>query len=183
MGTNRFLYHVIKSPPMDRCLYPLNVLREKHRELYERHMQKYTGREHLLNVRIPFWDCLWNDVLFLSAIPPREVLKGIRDAGGHPPPLSFYTFTPEDIQPDCCCVWLFEKADAQDPQQYVPYEPELIERYSVLPPATLAHYRQAIAAGKRPFFHQFVPHFLYRGCLHVGDRQLLSTETSDLDST
>lgn len=62
-------------------LYPLNVLRARYPDLYERERGKYNGREALLNLRIPVLEVLWNDALHLSPVHPYRVAAAWRTLG------------------------------------------------------------------------------------------------------
>jgi hypothetical protein len=62
-------------------LYPLNVLRTRHADLYERERRKYVGREDLLRLTIPLLDVLWTDVVHLAPIHPWRLADAWRKAG------------------------------------------------------------------------------------------------------
>ncbi|MBI2087070.1 MAG: hypothetical protein HYT69_02770 [Candidatus Zambryskibacteria bacterium] len=66
-----YLYHQIPKNMFGTLLYPLNVLKETHPEIYAEHAKKYVGREQLLTATVPPLNCLWNDVLHFTAIAPR----------------------------------------------------------------------------------------------------------------
>lgn len=177
----RFLFHCVTAPSIDGWLHPLNVLKEKHPDLYQQHVRKYKGREYVLEKRIPVFDCLWNDVLFLSAVSPYELVQALREAGGSPPPLRYYLVPDRAIEFDKCLIYLYEHEDHEDPSQYVRYQPELITRYAGLPQRTLEYYRETIAKGGRPLLYRHVPHFLYRGSIWVGNSLLGTAEAVNLD--
>jgi len=76
-----FLYHA-RSPDMrGDVLYPLNLLRSTHPDLYEQERDKYVGREALLELRIPVLGVLWNDAVHLSPVHPRHLAAAWRAAG------------------------------------------------------------------------------------------------------
>ncbi len=62
-------------------LYPLNAPKEKHPDIYEQQVSKYVGREHIKEQRITILDCLWNDVLYFSAVNPKEIKQALIEAG------------------------------------------------------------------------------------------------------
>lgn len=177
----RFLFHCVTAPSVDGWLYPLNVLKEKHPKLYEQHVKKYEGREYVLEKRIPVFDCLWNDVLFLSAVSPLEIVQALKEVGGHPPPLRYYLIPDRAIAFDRCLIYLYEHEDHDDRNQYIPYQPELITLYAGLPQRTLEYYRETIAKSERPLLYRYVPHFLYRGSIWVGNSNIGISEAVDLD--
>lgn len=177
MFIGRLLYHLVSTPSVDGWLYPLNVLKDKYPKLYQQHVRKYEGREHVMQKRIPIFDCLWNDVLFLSAVSPQEVVQALHYAGGNPRSLQYYAFSDRWIEADNCVVYLYDHDDHEDPAQYIPYKPGLITQCASLPEKTVAYYRQAIAAGERPLLYRYVPHFLYRGVLYVGNNNVMTAKT------
>ena len=70
------LYHLVPQRVVGSRLLPLNQLRESHPALYEAYARKYQGHEHLLKQPVPGLECLWSDVLFLTAVPP-DVIRGM----------------------------------------------------------------------------------------------------------
>lgn len=67
------VYHRYPEGLQGSYLHPLNKLRTKLPELYRREVQKYTGREHLMQQRVPLLECLWNDVLHFSPVHREQV--------------------------------------------------------------------------------------------------------------
>ena len=66
-----YLYHRVPDNFQGTTLYPLNDLKDILPDIYTRHISKYEGRAHIVERHIPiFDDCLWNDVVFLSAVEP-----------------------------------------------------------------------------------------------------------------
>src|ERR1700733_16337244 len=79
-----YLYHVVPPNMTGTTLYPLNMLKDIHPEIFQVQAKKYEGRKRDdMAERIPSFDCLWNDVLFLTAAHPTEVKQALREAG-HP---------------------------------------------------------------------------------------------------
>jgi len=60
-----YLYHGVPKQLEGNILYPLNILKDKCPEVYEKEVSKYVGREHVKENRIPAFNCLWNDVFIL----------------------------------------------------------------------------------------------------------------------
>lgn len=71
-----YLYHLIPEPFIGNSLIPLNNM-DKSSELYKKNVQKYAGREELLDVQVPILNCKWNDVVHFSAIDPTLIAKEI----------------------------------------------------------------------------------------------------------
>ena len=75
-----YVYHMI--PPLMRgnVLYPLNQLKEVYPELYKEQVEKYNGREWVRKGQILPLNCMWGDVLHLSAVHPAEIQKALLEA-------------------------------------------------------------------------------------------------------
>ncbi len=173
------LFHVTSLPVVDGWLHPLNELKRTNQPLYDHYVQKYHGREYIRQRRIPILNCEWSDVVFLSAVNPQVVVETIRQLGGQSSPLRYYELSGHSFESDKCLIWLYEQEDYTDLSQYVQFTPSLIARYSALPDRAVEYYRATIASQKPTLLYQFVPHFLYRGSIWVGNQNVLSTETSD----
>lgn len=69
-----YIYHLIPEPFIGTSLIPLNSM-ERSSDFYKKNVQKYEGREELLDVRIPLLNCKWNDVVHFSSIDPTLIAK------------------------------------------------------------------------------------------------------------
>jgi hypothetical protein len=152
-------------------LYPLNVLRTAHPDLYEQERAKYAGRETLLDVRIPLVGVRWSDALHLSPIHPYRLAEAWRAAGFSWPDgkAEFLRIPIERLGP-APAVWFGSGALSEagslpgadvalfDEGRYA----ELVE----LPPAHCAYLRGLPDdAVPRPF--AYVPHVLVAGPVDV----------------
>ena len=54
-------------------LYPLNKLKDVYSNIYEEARSKYKGREAVMRHKIPYLNCLWNDVLHLTVVHPQKL--------------------------------------------------------------------------------------------------------------
>ncbi len=71
-------YHILKDSFVGDSIYPLNLLKNFHPEIYEKEVRKYEGREKLLEARNPILDCLWNDVVQFSCLDPRITFEAVK---------------------------------------------------------------------------------------------------------
>jgi hypothetical protein len=106
-------------------LYPLNVLREKHPDLYKRIATKYEQRLHIMQMTIPvLGDCLWNDVLHFSPVHPSLVANALRDSGLQLPPMKFFQCDADLFDLEHTTIYLFNKKDTtteNKPENFAPY--------------------------------------------------------------
>lgn len=164
-----FLYHRVPPEMWGTTLCPLNELRELAPKIYERARVKYEGRETLPAQRIPTLDCLWNDVLHLSPVHPGKIKRALVEAGdAQPRPWRFFQIDPRSLDLTVATVFRYS-ADVRypdfvfPPEEFVPFDPEDLDRYAALPEGTRAYYAAAIAARERVFLFAGTPHIFYRG--------------------
>ena len=173
-----YLYHSVPRNLNGNILYPLNVLKQKHPDIYEQQVSKYAGREQLLKHRIPILDCLWNDVLHFSAVNPKEIKQALIEAGGNPDIIMrYYQVDPKLIPPKNAIVYLYAHTDIEDKlneTNFVSYNPDEAAKYSSMPQATKDYYREMIDNGGRPLLYHRIPHILYKGTLEITDVTIVS---------
>ncbi len=166
-----YLYHAVPKNLEGNILYPLNTLKEKYQDIYDEHVSKYIGREHVTQQKIPILDCLWNDVLFFCAVNPKEIKEALIEAGRNPNfTKQYYQVDPKLIDPNNAVVWLFNHVDDKNKmnkENFVSYNPDEVARFSVLPPATKDYYQKIISQGERPLLYYRIPHILYKGTLDI----------------
>ncbi|MEZ0208917.1 MAG: hypothetical protein ACAH17_01955 [Candidatus Paceibacterota bacterium] len=173
------LYHLLPKELSGTKLYPLNELKKINPALYDRHASKYVGRETVMLQNIPLFDCLWNDVIFLSPVHPGKIVTA-RESCGVPtqdrPERDWLVIQSEKLDQHQLLLyrhrplWLIE----QEPQkaEYVPFtelsEAEKVELTEV-PESALWSIRKH---REKSLFQGFIPHLLYRGTIDVRDGEL-----------
>ncbi|HVW71779.1 MAG TPA: hypothetical protein VHB93_01345 [Candidatus Paceibacterota bacterium] len=164
------LYHRVPPKLFGTILYPLNSLREDYPLLYEQYVAEYAGREQLLKERIPPLDCLWNDVLFLSAVDPRKIRRACEEAGAElPPRLLFFEIEPIAIDPRNAVVWTRSKS----PDDFQPFEPQQLEAYAELPEKQIRYYREEAECNRSPLLWMHLTQILYKGAIDISNTRVL----------
>jgi hypothetical protein len=165
----KYVYHAVPANLKGTIIRPLNQLREVDNELYQIHREKYRGRELLLDVRLPYLDCLWNDVLHCTPIHPAVIKQALIDAGRTD---SFmFRFYEIDIQTlDQSKMVLFHaglNVSFEDIPNHVKLlDPEALDKFKTIPETVRQYYAELIATKvKRPKLHAGLPHVLYKGVL------------------
>jgi hypothetical protein len=172
-----FLYHVKPAEMRGRVLYPLNRLRTRQPDLYERELAKYVGREALFEVRIPLLDVLWNDALHLSPIHPSKLAAAWRAAGlwSEIWEREFFEIPLDRIDGNPC-VWFasgaLHGASSDAPIQlserdFTWFRPAAYRELVDAPPRHQEHLRQRSKQGRRPRPFAYVPHVLVAGPIDV----------------
>lgn len=163
-------------------LYPLNSLRAMYPDVYTHHMQKYANRMHVPRQHIPLFDnCLWNDVLFTSAVEPAKLYEARRQAGWpEMPPPQFYKIDPRKLDQTKLGVFLFRpnRGAVLGVDDFTQYNYEDLATYSQIPRETIEYYAQEFAAGESniKLFWRFIPHILYHGAIDVSDVKIISVQ-------
>jgi len=174
-----FLYHARPPDMRGEMLYPLNLLRAIHPDLYEHQRGKYAGREALLELRIPILEVLWNDALHLSPLHPYHLAAAWRAAGLSSPAweCGFFKIPLERIDRHRCVWFANGEVAVNDTPRTAPlalpvseitrFDPIAYEEL-VQPPASYHEYlRRMQERGRRPRPFAHIPHVLVAAPIDV----------------
>ena len=161
-----YIYHAVPLNMTGTVLYPLNQLKGALPELYKSQAKKYKGRECLMEHRIPLLDCLWNDVLFLTAVHPSDFRTAFESVGfPRPRGLRSFQFDISTLDHSRMGV-LTDGMGKGEPGVYEPFNPTKLEEYATIPEKTFTYWYDEYARGtKGPFRFLHIPHILYQGTL------------------
>jgi len=160
-----YLYHAVPRQMKGAVIYPRNQLREVDPELYEEYSRKYADRERLMQERITPLNCLWGDVVFLTAVHPAVFRKAFESTGYvRSRPFRSFEFNASDL--DHSQITVLSRMEVNIPTAYKPFSLDKFEEYSTIPQATFDYWREQKAKGaERPFLYLHIPHILYKGTL------------------
>lgn len=171
-----WLYHRVPQPMRGTTLYPLNSLKDIYPEIYGQQVAKYVGREHVQQHKIPPLDnCLWNDVIFMTSLDPRELYKERKRAGfPDAPPQYYYKIDPNTLDQEKLAVYLFTPA-TRVADDFVPYHYNNLPSYASVPKATADYFHELRKqnAERIPLFYRYVPHILYKGTINISDCEII----------
>ncbi len=171
-----YLYHRVPDNMDGTILYPLNELRLIKPELYEAHAKKYRKREALMDRRIPHLNCLWNDVLFFTAVHPSVFRKAFERFCWRLPPFRCFRFSPTGLNPTLMTVLTRMSGPRGGFEEYEPFDPHNLEKHATIPQETFDYWNDEISSGSRSvFLWLHIPHILHRGPL---DTRLATIEES-----
>ena len=163
-----YLYHRVPQDQQGTVLEPLNQLKISNSELYKIKAAKYQGREHILERRIPILDCLWNDVLHFSPVPPAELKASLLEAGMEDKEWSFYQIDPSLFERENTVTYLHKdigRISVPDASEFVPFNANNLPELSHIPNATMQYWKDQYAKSAKPLIFLGIPHILYRGTL------------------
>lgn len=172
-----FLYHLVPPAMQGSVLYPLNDLKDIYPDTYAYEIKKYEGREHVMEQKIPPWNCEWNDALFLSPVDPAVIKRTLQELGfPFQKEISYYEIDAKVLDPKKTIVFLFpptkKKGDTAKEEDFLPYNSNDMEKYTTIPEATVTYFKKAIANGRKPLLYVYIPHILYRGGLDVNTAKI-----------
>lgn len=172
-----YLYHAVPKDLEGDTLYPLNTLKEKYPNLYKTKVAKYADRESILQIKIPTLDCLWNDVLHFTAVPPELLIAELSEAGRTYTPMNFYKVDPRLLKTEDTTVYLYKNRTNNwhvSDDEFVPLLIEDLPSYASIPDFTKQYYRERYLAGEKPLLYHGVPHILYKGSLRVHELPIVT---------
>ena len=169
-----YLYHFVPPNMVGHTLYPSSVLENIHPEVAEFHRRKYINRPTLPFERIPTLNCLWKDVIFLSPVIPQNTAEAFKSCGIELRKRRFFRIDPRKIEPSLATIWLAD-GGSRSPETFIPFDPEVLGRYSQIPERTLKYYRSMVAEGRRReiLVYALVPHVLFKGTIDVSDAEII----------
>ncbi len=176
-----FVYHRVVENMSGKILYPLNQLKETHPEIYLQHLKKYTGREQILEVKIPTLNCLWNDVIHFTAVSPYELLDNLKKGGMKDDSIvwsKWYKIPISLLNPENTTVCLYRRDVGLIPssKDFSNFDPEKMETYRQVPKETIEYYKEQFSNGKRPLMFHLVPHILYKGTIDTTDLEIIDIQ-------
>lgn len=167
------LYHFIPDDLIGETLYPLKQLAALHPGAAAEHALKYSGREHLMQVRLPILNCLWNDVLHLAPLHPSVTKAAMIACGFKVSPRRFFVISPEILDPRRA-VYFKHSRDTQGAYDFLasdfaPFVPESYAELETIPPEQLNYFQRMKESGGTPLLWARTPHVFYLGSLSTKD--------------
>ncbi len=173
-----YLYHRVPENMQGSVLYPLNILKEKYPEIYQKQVGKYVGREELTKRIIPILNCLWNDVLHFSPVHPVEIKKALVEAGWSSDfSMQCYLIDPKMLDPKDTVIYFSSpdnKINDPNPDNFMPYNPEDVKSFSIMSEKNKQYYKEVISQGGHPLLYPWVTHILYKGSIDIADLSIVS---------
>jgi hypothetical protein len=169
------IYHGVPEHMVGTILMPLNQTKTTQPELYSKYLEKYQGREEILEKRIPLLDCLWNDVVQFLPINPNSVFEAQKELGIIPevPPYRFFEIDLATLDADKTAVF-FKTAPGEAGESVKWLKDVDLAAIQAVPKATLDYYKTLIGTGELPFNYQFIPHIIYLGTVDISAAPIIT---------
>lgn len=170
---DKFLYHMVPSGMIGNVLYPLNALKEMYPELYNSYIEKYKGREILTEYKIECLKCLWNDVIFLTAIHPQKIKDALLESGYNPKRNKWYKIPLDSL--NISKLAITDGKDLSDSKKCILYNGASdFEQLQRFPDETKEYYQQCSLENRRPLLFAYSPQFLYKGEIDVTHYEIIT---------
>lgn len=172
------IYHIIPEPFLGHSLIPLNHM-DKSSELYKKNVQKYKGREELLDVNIPILNCKWNDVVHFSAIDPTliatEILKINPDQ--KPRKAKYFKIHIDQIVNQYKSVvynrpYRNSRGFQVNEDEVTTLVREIYKELTTVPPSTIEYWKEAQTNNGPLLWFMHIPHILVMGEVATADFEI-----------
>jgi hypothetical protein len=187
------LFHLKPKLLNGESLLPLNKLLISNKEAYLTHVKKYNHRPEIMQVRLKYLDCLWNDVIHLSPVDIRKLIEKrieiYKDCGLSVDTLiirlqevEYYEIPVEILDKTKTVIYWTESRDPKTVDSEFKEIESLIyrweDKYDQLPNECTVgqeNYFKACAADPRlsPYLFTAIPHVLYCGELDLNNLRLV----------
>jgi hypothetical protein len=174
----QFVYHLKPQKIIGDALVSLNALNEISTELYNAAIEKYVGREYIMQIRLPILNCLWNEVVHLSPIHPQKIYDILEPLIEGPRTKREWLEIPitslsesSTITFSCPPVLIGSRLDIST-AECKPFSTSEYVGVNNIPPWTIKYYKDELAVGRKPL--------LFNGLIHVltmGKVELSKAET------
>jgi hypothetical protein len=162
------LYHSPLRRAAGDELLPLNLLHDRHPEIYRQHRRRYDGREWVLDQRVPPLNCTWGDVVFFSPVDSTLIFEALHESGRTTGIPDSWTMDAGLLDPASTCIRLMRmsrtgpEAKPADADDFLPYTTGTLRAVSRVTHAALERLRQL--GPDEPLLPWVdVPHVLHRG--------------------
>lgn len=175
----RYVYHGVPEKMEGSELIPLVRMQSTHPELYTKYIEKYQGREEIMQRKVPLLDCLWNDVVQFLPVHPLKVFKLQVELGIIPSVPDYKYFEIDSNAFDLNRAVVFFKTASGEENTVVKWLRDVnLAEFQEVPQATIDYFTTLVGTGELPFNYQFIPHVLYQGGADVSKASIISLGTS-----
>ena len=172
-----YFYHGIPEDMKGTELIPLNKMLAVDPSLRAKYLEKYKGREEILERKIPLLDCLWNDVVQLLPLHPHQLFELQKELGliTEIPDYSYYQIDTSVLDPSQAVVY-FKTAPGEENVTVKWLRDVQLEELQIIPEATRKYYEGMVDTGEPVFNYQSVPHIIYRGTIDASTTQVVNLQ-------
>jgi hypothetical protein len=156
-------------------LYPLNVLKEQHLDIYLTRQKHHQFQPHVLNGSIPKLGCFWDDVLHFTALHPKQIEEALKKFG-YSVPLKYYEIDARRLDSERTTVYLNPPRAEGEPTKvtdFVSYEADHVQKFATIPDSEPGEKGLAIPTADEFLINYQAPYILYRGSIDITDAKVI----------
>ena len=170
----KYVYHKVPIGMQGNIIYPLNTLKKAYPKLYQQQLRKYEGRGKVMKQLIPGLNCLWNDVVHLTAVSPNKIKK-IFNNYGEAFEWRFYKIPLKDLELNKTIVYLYndKPRETLSSGNFKKLIESDFQKYSEIPIETVRYYKDMFDQRKKPLVFHRIPHIFYRGVLDISKYKIV----------
>ncbi|CAN5677318.1 hypothetical protein BH23PAT2_BH23PAT2_09770 [soil metagenome] len=170
-----YFYHGIPEDMKGSELIPLNKMLEVDADLRAKYLEKYKGREEILERKIPLLNCLWNDVVQLLPLHPYKLFELQKELGliDEIPDYRYFQIPLTLLDPQQTVVY-FKTAPGEENVTVKWLKDVNLDELQETPEATKQYYTSMVGTSEPVFNYQFVPHIIYRGTVDVSGAETIT---------
>lgn len=163
-----YIYHGVPGEFIGDELIPLDQMALRNPIIHKEHLDKYKGREEIIERKVPLLDCKWNEVVQLLPLHPRQLFLYQKQLGlvDEIPDYRYFKVNLDLLDPLRTVVY-FKTAPGDDNVTVKWLNDVVLDDLQEIPAATKKYYESMVASDQPVFNYQFVPHVLYRGSIAV----------------
>lgn len=170
-----YIYHGKPEEMRGNNLIPLNRLLEVDSNLQVKYLEKYKGREEILERKIPLLNCLWNDVVQLLPLHPLSLFELQKHMRLIPeiPDYQYFEIDMNILDMSKAVVY-FKTAPGEEHATVKWLKDVSFDELQAIPKATREYYASMAGKDEPVFNYQFVPHIVYRGTVDVSSSSIIN---------
>lgn len=176
------LYHIKHLDFCGNELYPLNQMEkiENLKPLAKKHAEKYKNREWIREMKVSYFNCYFNDVIFLSPVHPNRIFEALKMAGYSPIQVQFLEIPFNALNKKKAVIWkcpsaeyLPIKEDLLLLNRYEKISKKALENYRTVPESTKEYYKKCFQQGLKPLIFLGLPHVLVKDKIQLLSSRVL----------
>ena len=179
--SKKLAYHLLKDTFIGETIYPLNLLKEIHPEIYSFEIKKYIGREKLMCVRNPILNCLWNDVIQFTCLDPRLTLRAVKAYSPKIAGKMYKIFSLDLSKIDNLKACLFTPSENLIQHEHLDYQYEFFdlshfENLSCVPEEQIERWKHNIENNNPVLLWSRTKHFFYKSPIDLSEGEISEFE-------
>jgi hypothetical protein len=168
-----YFYHGVPEEMKGEKLMPLSQMLKFDPELRDKYLEKYKGREEILERKISLLNCLWDDVVQLLPLHPQKVFECQRELGliDTMPDYTYFKIDVALLDTEKTVV-VFKTAPGEENVTVNWLKDVKLDDLQEVPIATRKYYESMVGKDEPVFNYQFVPHIVYKGSIDISTSQI-----------